>query len=215
MTTADIEALNLGYLTGADLLQFCSPQLLISRWNVNNSNLQRGCSFAYSEIMRNLSNRYDATDEFKNSRLVTNIATAVLASGAITAINITNPGLYTAPPAIIITDSTGNGAEAAATITGTVLSAITVLTGGRLYTAPVISADQRENVLVQIAAVFAVRKILGNFEKLSQEMKDNFTWAENSLMDIRNGEMTLILPEAAKIQVSTSQLVCARFRTLG
>lgn len=222
MTTADIEALNLGYLTGADLLQFCAPQLLISRFNMNNSNLLRGCQFAYSEIIRNLSNRYDVTDELKNTGVIAATAAAVQTGGVINQINFT-PGIgYATAPVVVITDGgPGTGAAATAALTGTSLGSIIIGSGGTGYTSPVISLtgglgiDKRENFLVQITAVIAIRKILGSLEKLSTEMKDNFTWAENSLMDIRNGQMNLILPEASKIQASTSELICARFKTIG
>lgn len=223
MTTADLEALNLGYLTGADLVQFCAPQHLISRWNVNNSNLQRGCDYAYSEIIRNLSNRYDVTDELKNTGVIAaKLGTPVISGGAIISIPVTDPGIgYASAPDVLITDANGSGGESVASLSATSLDSIIVTGGGSGYTAPVASlagglgVDKRENFLVQLTAVIAIRKILASFEKISAEMKDNFTWAENSLMDIRNGQMPLILPEASKIMASTACIVPARFRTLG
>jgi hypothetical protein len=62
-TIADIQALNFGYLTGEDLLQFCSPQLLIKQYTVDTNSLQNGVNFATSEIIGSFTTRYDLTGE--------------------------------------------------------------------------------------------------------------------------------------------------------
>jgi hypothetical protein len=63
VTIDDIKALNFGYLTGEDLLQFCSPQLLIKQYTVDNNSLQNGFNFAQSEVIASFTTRYDLTAE--------------------------------------------------------------------------------------------------------------------------------------------------------
>lgn len=62
-TIADIQALNFGYLTGEDLLQWCSPQLLIKQYTVDTNSLQNAVNFATSEIVSSFTTRYDLSGE--------------------------------------------------------------------------------------------------------------------------------------------------------
>lgn len=63
LTIAQLKALNLYYLTGADLLQFCPGQLLIKQYEVDNNSLIAGANFAYAEMISNCINRYDIKTE--------------------------------------------------------------------------------------------------------------------------------------------------------
>ena len=58
-------------------------------------------------------------------------ANAVIISGVIDTINITNAGVgYTTPPTVTITDSTGTGAAATAVIGTSLVSGLTIANGG-------------------------------------------------------------------------------------
>jgi len=58
----------------------------------------------------------------------------------ITGIPVSTGGTnYTVPPAVIITDATGSGAVAYATISGGAVTSITVVSGGSGYTSPTVS----------------------------------------------------------------------------
>jgi len=67
LTATELKALDLGYLKGSDLLQFCAAQLLIKQYEVDNDSLQAGSNLAYSELESNLSTRYDVKTELENS----------------------------------------------------------------------------------------------------------------------------------------------------
>lgn len=66
MTTDDLKALPLGYLTGADLMQFCPANVLLSFYNQNNGALQSGCNQAYAEVASKLLTKYDCSTEIKS-----------------------------------------------------------------------------------------------------------------------------------------------------
>lgn len=59
MTTDQLKALAFGYLTGADLMQFCPAALLIKQLEVDSGGLQTACNFAYAEVVAALTNLYD------------------------------------------------------------------------------------------------------------------------------------------------------------
>jgi len=59
----DLKALNFGYLSGADLKQFCAAPILIKIYETDNDALQSGCNIAYAELSSNLSNRYNIANE--------------------------------------------------------------------------------------------------------------------------------------------------------
>jgi phage gp36-like protein len=66
LTTDQVVALDLGYLKGSDLIQYCSPTLLIKQNEVNADLIQNGCDQAYQDIKSWFSNRYDIDSEFEN-----------------------------------------------------------------------------------------------------------------------------------------------------
>ena len=63
ISVIELKALAFGYLTGADLKQFCAAPLLIKIYEVDNDSLQAGCNIAYSELTSNLANRYNIANE--------------------------------------------------------------------------------------------------------------------------------------------------------
>lgn len=65
MTPVELAALQFGYLCGADLIDWASPQMLISQYNVNNNALQKGCNTAQAEINSLLVTKFDLTVEFE------------------------------------------------------------------------------------------------------------------------------------------------------
>jgi hypothetical protein len=64
-------------------------------------------------------------------------ATATVTSGFVTSITVTDGGFgYSAPPTVMINDSTGSGAMATAQVSGGAVTSITVNNAGSGYTAP-------------------------------------------------------------------------------
>jgi hypothetical protein len=143
LSNDQLAAMSFGYLTGADLMRWCSPQLLIKQYEVNQTSLLDGCNQAQGEVIRMLLSRYAIAAEFGN------------------------------------------------------VSGI------------------REIMVVQITSILAVRNIMGNMAGISDHMSANFTWADKTLRDIRNGFTNLILPSANVNSYSSSGLIPQNFSTLG
>jgi phage gp36-like protein len=148
LTVAELKVLSFGYLTGADLKQFCPPQLLIKIYEVDSDALNTGCQFAYSELKSSLSNRYNVDLELA-----------------------------------LTTD--------------------------------------RNQLCVKIAAILAIRNILGDAQNISDKMLSDFTWADKQLISIRNGQIALGLkiPEDTDgntlANYSNANLISSNFQTLG
>ena len=70
-------------------------------------------------------------------------------------------------------------------------------------------------LLVKIVSILAIRNILGNLQNISQVIKDNYDWADNTVLDIRNGQMNLILTESSTAKASVAELIPNSFLTLG
>lgn len=305
LTNAQLSALNFGYLTGANLMRWASPSLLIKQLEVDPSVLLDATNTAYKEVISKLSTRYDLTTEFLKTGVypasaiasitggavsgiavtasgpgyvsapTVNItpaagdttgtgaaATAIISPSGVTSIEVLNPGCrYTTTPAItisggggtgasaqavlspfggiqaivvtapgsgyssnpnIVISGNGRGAFAAATITFGQITGFTITAPGSNYTvAPVvtlsggIATDLRNELLVKITAIFAVRNALGNFAGESDLMKSHFKWADKVTLDIRNGQETLSLFGAQCAVISDNALVQQRFGTLG
>jgi hypothetical protein len=66
LTNEQLSAMQFGYLTGNDLIQWASPQLLIKQYEVNPTSLQNGVNLAYGEVISNLNNRYAIQQEFNS-----------------------------------------------------------------------------------------------------------------------------------------------------
>lgn len=74
----------------------------------------------------------------------------------------------------------------------------------------------RYSLAIKIAAILAVRNIVGNQSGLPQNMLDNFTWVDKTILNIRNGQESLaglnISPDA---HISKTELIPGSFTTLG
>jgi hypothetical protein len=67
LTVDTLKTQDLGYLSGADLLQWCPAQILIKQYEVDNNSLVSGANYAYAEITSALINRYDIATELNKS----------------------------------------------------------------------------------------------------------------------------------------------------
>ena len=141
ITVDQLKVLNLGYLTGGDLVRWCSPSHLIKQYNIDTNCLQDGCNTAYKEVRNKLSTRYDISDELKNNGIINAQATATQAAGMVNSIALVNPGIgYIAAPTVAISDQggVGTGALATASLVPTVLKSISVTAGGANYSNPTV-----------------------------------------------------------------------------
>lgn len=67
MTIPDFQALNLGYLTGADLGRWCSAQLLIKQYDVDNTCLTNAVITAIEELKSATRTKYNLGPELLKS----------------------------------------------------------------------------------------------------------------------------------------------------
>jgi len=67
ITKDQLAQLNFGYLTGADLVQFCPYTLLTSIYEKYPALLQTGVDMACDELRGALCNRYDIDSEIYNA----------------------------------------------------------------------------------------------------------------------------------------------------
>ena len=67
LTVADIIALDFGYLTGQDLLDFCPSQFLINQETVTEGIIERMVTKAYAEIISQLSSKCQIATELKKT----------------------------------------------------------------------------------------------------------------------------------------------------
>lgn len=67
VTKADIKALDLGYLTGADIMQYCPVAVLISQYEIDNDCISNAAVIAYTEINAHIGNRYDIISEYQKT----------------------------------------------------------------------------------------------------------------------------------------------------
>lgn len=137
-------SMNLGYLSSNDVAQWCDPQVIQGRINIQPFLLSKSAQMAYSEVVSKLQNVYDLTSELAKTDTVPGFALATLAAAAPAGIGapiITIPGSnYIAPPVVTISraagDTTGGGAALTAQISGCTVTGIQVLSGGRRYINP-------------------------------------------------------------------------------
>lgn len=140
ITVAQLEAMNFGYLSGADLTQWCNAQHLISAYNSRPSLFAKAVPQAISEIRSKLYNIYDLTEELSLTDILSPIVTPVITGGVITGATIVQPGsnIISAPTAAAV-DNTGSGATLTAVVSDSVVTAFDILDGGRHYrTAPAV-----------------------------------------------------------------------------
>jgi hypothetical protein len=227
LSNDNLKGFSFGYLTGGDLIKWCSPQLLIKQYEVDNSCLQAGCDTAISELTSYLRTKYDPTVELSKIGNILPTAVANIASGSVTTIDITVAGNnFTSAPQVNIVGGGGNGADADAVLSGNAISQIIVLAGGLNYTTmPYVSfsggqtPDTRYVLLVKLLALMSVRNILGSMQNISDKMKADFEWVDTTIRDIRKGQMNLLLPFASDSNclgmASTAKLIHDSFQTLG
>jgi hypothetical protein len=63
-TLEQIKALDFGYLTGVDLMQYCPFQLLQKQYTIDDTSIESAVLTAYSEVNGKLSTRNDITIEY-------------------------------------------------------------------------------------------------------------------------------------------------------
>lgn len=134
ITIAQLQAMNFGYLSGADLAQWCNQQLLISTYNARPQLFPKAVNQAISEVRSKLFNVYDLTDELSLTDSLTPIATPIIAAGVITGATIIQPGsnIIAAPTAAAV-DNTGSGATLTAVVSASTVTGFEILTGGQHF----------------------------------------------------------------------------------
>lgn len=143
LTPQQLAAMSFGYLTGQDIIQYASTQVLTKQWEQNNGILQTGCDNAYSEMIGYFYTKYDVLREFNQ-------------------------------------------------VSGT-----------------------RQQIVVKLTAILAVRDILGNMAGIGEVTKDNYAWADDIIGRTQNGTFNLPLYGANCIIESSANLVRQNFGTLG
>jgi hypothetical protein len=213
-----------GYLRGADLIRYSAPQLLIKQYEVDADSLQQGCEIAYSELISLLNTRYNLAAEFLKRGFTNATATATVAMGVVTAINVAYAGTnYGTAPIVTITGA-GTGAAATAIITDGILSGFTITAPGTGYTtAPVVTIsggaaeDPRTMMSAKLSAICAVRNALGNLQNIGEAMVNNFIWADKTIMALRNAQqgMPTVNQSPTTTYGSPAEIIESSFKTLG
>ena len=73
----------------------------------------------------------------------------------------------------------------------------------------------RYSLMVKIVSVLAVRNIVGNQAGLPENMTENFKWVESTILNIRNGQESLMGMNIAITQkISQTELIPSSFSTL-
>lgn len=205
LTIAELQNVSLGYLTGADLTQWCSPQLLLKQISVDAKALYRGSHTAYAEAAAALRTKYSTSAELAKIMFTQATATAQVTAGALMGITLLYGGTnYISAPTVAITGGAGAGATATALVLNGVVTGFTITAPGAGYTsAPAIAvnggmgSDSREALLVKLVSIMAVRNSLGNFENIGEGLYHHFEWADKKLKEIRLGQDNLVLPSTA------------------
>lgn len=73
----------------------------------------------------------------------------------------------------------------------------------------------RQQLVVKLTAILAVRDILGNMAGIGEVTKDNYIWADDIIMRTQNGTFNLPLYGANCIIEASAITVPMNFRTLG
>jgi hypothetical protein len=224
LTIDQLKNLPFGYLCGTDLIRYSAPQLLIKQNEVDPDSLKGGCDIAYSELISLLNTRYNLSAEFAKRGFTNATASATVAAGAVTALNVTYAGTnYGTAPVVTIT-GVGTGAAATATISNGIITGFTITSAGTGYvTAPTItisggaSDDPRTMMFVKLSAICAVRNILGNLQNIGDAMANNFAWADKTIMALRNAQqgMPTVNQSPTITYGSPAEMVNSSFNTLG
>lgn len=222
LTVDQLKNISFGYLTGADLIRYCPAQLLIKQYEVDPDSLENGCDTAYAEIIGKLETRFDLTAELAKIGFINAAAAATINANAVSAVNITYAGAgYSAAPPVSFTGGGGNGATATAVVSNGIITAINITNGGTGYTSePIVvitgQNDTRARLLVKLAAIWAIRNILGNAQNIAEAMMSQFKWADQFVSDLRNGQGGLPVKQSDTTTVgSGAELIDSSFSTLG
>lgn len=150
--------------------------------------------------------------------------TAVLVNGKINGVNIISGGTgYTSAPDVVFTGGGGSGA-AGASIISAVVSGVTITNGGSGYTsAPTVTisggsaSDPRVMMFVKVAAICAIRNILGSMSNIGDKMKADFDWADMTIRALRNAQqgMPSVNQSPTITYGSPAEVVNSSFLTLG
>ena len=213
-----------GYLNGDDLTEYCAYQLLIKQYEIKKNSIQKGCDIAYSELISLLNTRYNLTQEFAKRGFTNATATAVVAGGSVTAINVTYSGSNYGSIPLITIGGPGSGATAQINVIDQAVSSIDVINGGSGYTtAPIITldggaaADPRTLMFVKLASICAVRNALGNQINIGEKMAEDFKWADKTILALRNAQqgMPTVGQSNPVTYGSPAEIVPSSFLTLG
>lgn len=224
LTEDQLKNLPFGYLRGADLMRFAPPQILIKQYQVDPDCLQDSCNIAYSELISLLNTRYGLNVEFSKVGFTNAAAIATVNTGAVSAINVSYAGTnYGTVPTVTIT-GVGSGAAAVAVIENGIVTGINVTAPGTGYTSPPTvqitggaAPDPRTQMFVKLAAIFAVRNALGSMQNISDKMKDDFSYADKTILALRQGQQGMpSVNQAPTISYgSPAEVVDSSFLTLG
>lgn len=143
LTNDQLAAMNFGYLTGQDLMQYASAQTIIKCYEVRQDCLQQGCDNAQSEMIGLFYTKYDVLREFNM---------------------ISGP---------------------------------------------------RQNLVVKLTAILAIRDILGNMAGIGEVTKMNYAWADDIILRTQEGTFNLPLYGVSLALQSGAFLVRQNFGTLG
>lgn len=223
LTTAQLQSMSFGYLSGADLLQIAAPQLLISQFEKDNGILNNGCTQSLQRILSKLSTRYNVALEFTKLAPIPAQGNFVISFGVIQSMGISFPGVnYISAPTVLITGGGGTGATATATVAGGIVTGITVTNGGVGYVStPAVTftgglaADTRSVELVRIAATFAVQFILASLTNVGTTLTTIFTQNKQDLKQIQDAQSSLPLQVPIVPNQSITELSCDSFLTIG
>lgn len=224
ITTDQLKNLPFGYLRGADLIRWGALQLLIKQYEVDADSLSEGCQIAYSELISLLNTRYALADEFGKRGFTNASAIATVVGGVVTAINVSYAGTNYGTAPIITFTGPGNGAAATANIDNGIVTGFDITNGGTGYTTPPMvtisggaATDPRTMMFVKLSAICAVRNILGNLQNIGESMKDNFVWADNTIMALRRAQqgMPTVNQSPTTTYGSPAEIVPGSFLTLG
>lgn len=75
--------------------------------------------------------------------------------------------------------------------------------------------DDREFTFVKIVALHALMNILANMQNFSILTQKEMAWAQQSVLDIRNEQMSLNLDISTALMISPAYIVSQSFGTLG
>lgn len=226
LTVDQLKAMTFGYLSGSDLVRYCSPQLLIRQYDVDKDSLKSGCRVAIKEFITKVRTRLDPTDELTKRAPYGATLAITITAHVITAITVQDGGFgYPEPPDIQITGD-GTGATATAIIDDDgVITGVTVNAGGTGYNNaavvvetpdPETVEDTREELMVKIIALFAIRDILSNLQNLSDVQLGFFKWADKTCMELRNGQSNIVIKQRDPLQTgSGAYMVQSGFGFIG